>query len=175
MRKVFTTVIIIFLAGSGGLLISILSSAMKENHKPAPVQPIEFNHILHKQEDLECINCHTSVLKEAWAGMPSLKSCALCHAEESEEAAKYPESIKVVGYVQRKETIEWSRLFLLPGDIVFSHLRHVTLGKLDCNQCHEDIGESKSPPTLVLEHSMEFCISCHDRMEVTTDCLGCHK
>ncbi len=61
--------------------------------------------------------------------------------------------------------IEWVRIHNLPDHVYFNHAQHVTVGKLECQQCHGKVEEMK-----VLEQfsplSMGWCVNCHRQTEV---------
>ena len=47
--------------------------------RPTPVQPIEFPHNTHVAKGVMCTDCHESVAKGPVAGIPSVKTCMICH------------------------------------------------------------------------------------------------
>lgn len=61
--------------------------------------------------------------------------------------------------------IEWTRIHNLPDHAYFNHAQHVTVGKVECQQCHGKVEEMD-----VLEQhsplSMGWCINCHRQTEV---------
>ena len=61
--------------------------------------------------------------------------------------------------------IEWIRIHHLPDHAVFNHAQHVTVGKLECQECHGKVEEME-----VLGQyaplSMGWCINCHRETEV---------
>jgi hypothetical protein len=61
--------------------------------------------------------------------------------------------------------IEWTRIHNLPDHVYFNHSQHVTVGKIDCAQCHGKVQEMA-----VLEQysplSMGWCINCHRQTDV---------
>ncbi len=61
--------------------------------------------------------------------------------------------------------IEWIRVHNLPDHVYFSHAQHVTVGKVECQQCHGPVEDME----LVEQHaplSMGWCINCHKETEV---------
>ena len=61
--------------------------------------------------------------------------------------------------------IEWIRIHNLPDHVYFNHSQHVTVGKLECQQCHGKIEEME----VVKQHSplsMGWCINCHRETEI---------
>ena len=61
--------------------------------------------------------------------------------------------------------IEWIRVHNLPDHAYFNHAQHVTVGKIECQQCHGTVEEMD-----VLEQhsplSMGWCVNCHRQTEV---------
>ena len=64
--------------------------------------------------------------------------------------------------------IEWIRIHNLPDHVYFNHAQHVTVGKVECENCHGKIEEME-----VVEQysplSMGWCINCHRKTEVQFD------
>ena len=61
--------------------------------------------------------------------------------------------------------IEWVRIHNLPDHVYFNHAQHVTIGKLECQQCHGAVEEMET----MAQHaplSMGWCINCHRQTEV---------
>jgi len=64
-----------------------------------------------------------------------------------------------------KGPIEWVRIHNLPDHAYFNHSQHVTIGKVECQQCHGKVEEM----AVVEQHSplsMGWCINCHRQTEV---------
>jgi cytochrome c2 len=61
--------------------------------------------------------------------------------------------------------IEWTRVHNLPDHVYFNHAQHVSIGKIECQQCHGTVEEMP-----VLQQysplSMGWCINCHRETEV---------
>jgi cytochrome c2 len=61
--------------------------------------------------------------------------------------------------------IEWVRIHNLPDHVYFNHAQHVTVGKVECQQCHGKVEEME----VVAQYSplsMGWCINCHRETEV---------
>jgi len=61
--------------------------------------------------------------------------------------------------------IEWVRIHNLPDHVYFNHAQHVTVGELECQQCHGAVEEMD----VMSQHSplsMGWCINCHRQTEV---------
>ena len=50
-------------------------------------------------------------------------------------------------------------------------------GKVECPTCHGLTGTSERPVKMVegYRNYMEWCIECHEKREVSTDCYTCHS
>lgn len=61
--------------------------------------------------------------------------------------------------------IEWIRIHNLPDHVYFNHAQHVSVGQIECQQCHGTVEKME-----VLEQysplSMGWCINCHRQTEV---------
>ncbi len=72
----------------------------------------------------------------------------------------------VASYIQ--SPIEWVRIHNLPDHAYFNHAQHVSVGKVECQDCHGKVEEME-----VLQQyaplSMGWCINCHRQTEVKTD------
>lgn len=61
--------------------------------------------------------------------------------------------------------IEWTRIHMLPDHVFFNHAQHVTIGKIECQQCHGKVEEMD----VLYQYSplsMGWCINCHRETEV---------
>ena len=64
--------------------------------------------------------------------------------------------------------IEWTRIHNLPDHVYFNHAQHVTVGELECQQCHGKV-EEMEVLTQYSPLSMGWCINCHRQTEVKFD------
>lgn len=135
-------------------------------------QPLAFNHKVHAENGLECLDCHLYYEEHASSGRPDLEVCAGCHEEPQGESDKEK---KIVEHVQSAQEIEWKRLYRVPEDVLFSHKRHVILGGVECVVCHGGIGQSEKPPSRPQKISMARCMKCHEEENANNDCIGCHR
>lgn len=138
-------------------------------------QPIAFNHKAHVSQGLDCAICHRYVREQAFATLPTIEICLMCH---SAKVSDNPEEAKIREFAAKKEPLKWVRLYRLSPDAAayFSHRRHVTLGKIECATCHGPMAERTTPPAKALvSFSMDFCINCHEQKKVATTCVSCHR
>ena len=137
-------------------------------------QPIAYNHKKHIEEaGLGCFDCHTGAQTHQKASIPNIHFCKNCHEEAMTDSK---EEEKLVGFIKKNELIPWVQVHRVPDHAYFSHRRHVSLGKIACQDCHGDVNNMTLPFTKPhVSINMEFCIRCHESKQVTTDCAACHR
>ncbi len=154
-------------------LVCVLAWSSAINGRLA--QPVEFNHNKHVIDvGMDCIDCHQYVETHQKASLPNREVCYDCHSEAQGESA---EELKLVSLLETEQELEWQRVYVLPKHVYFSHFRHVTLGQINCSECHGDMKELTSPPVKqdVDVVNMDNCMDCHEEKQVNNDCLTCHK
>lgn len=184
----FVCVIALLVAG----LVDLTKIGVFEDYKPE--QPIAYSHKLHAGDlGIDCKYCHNSVTKSRHAGIPTVNVCMNCHkavdegsTTGKEEIAKIYEAagydIDTRTYTGDTKPIKWVKVHNLPDHVYFNHSQHVTVGKVDCAQCHGDmkketvarvmttadlnaVEENKikfTRPTL----TMGWCVECHNLSSV---------
>jgi hypothetical protein len=145
-------------------------------------QPIAFPHSTHAgQFNIDCQYCHFSAERSVDAGLPSVADCMGCHTLI--QGRNNPEEVnKLREYWNRREPIEWVRIYKIPDHAHFPHMRHVnaweTIGaaskEVVCLECHGQVQEIDYIVSVNQPHNMQWCIDCHDRTEVKRDCAQCH-
>ncbi len=124
-------------------------------------QPVPFSHAHHVGgEGIDCRYCHTSVEKEASAGMPSTRTCMTCHSQIWKDA---PILEPVRDSLRTDRSLEWTRLHDLSDFVYFNHSIHVNKG-VGCSSCHGRIDQMQlafKTETLY----MQWCINCHRNPE----------
>lgn len=142
-----------------------------------PEQPIKFSHQLHAGiNKIDCKYCHSGAEKSKHANIPSANVCMNCHVAISEgpqygeteiakiyEALDYDPDTKIYG--DNPKPIQWVRVHTLPDLAYFNHAQHVTVGQIECQECHGKIEEME----VVQQHAqltMGWCIDCHRTTEV---------
>lgn len=141
--------------------------------RPAAEQPIPFPHKTHVEKAmLKCTDyCHETVTKGPRAGLPSVKTCMICH---DAIAADRPLIQRVADYQKRGVDIPWQRVygFTQEAHVRFDHSPHLR-AKVDCATCHGDVAHQAVAGRNV-DHTMGFCVDCHRAREASNDCLTCH-
>ena len=132
-------------------------------------QPMAFNHSKHASAG--CVVCHAGVETAESASLPQISTCAKCHATAPRtiNAAQWDGSVKT-------GRIDWVKVTRLPAHVMFSHRRHVAIGRLDCAACHADIGSTTTPVRRApVRLEMKTCLGCHQQEAASQDCAACHR
>ncbi|MEZ4798781.1 MAG: cytochrome c3 family protein [Flavobacteriales bacterium] len=165
-----------------------------------PQQPIWFSHSVHNcQNEIDCNYCHSSASKSKHAGIPSANVCMNCHKGVNKgtitgekEIAKIYEAIgfdvatKTYKEDYEEKPIKWNKVHNLPDHVYFNHSQHVTVGGINCKQCHgpvekytvghqatiEEVNaqDPASVPGLIKltkpTLTMGWCIECHNKSSI---------
>ena len=147
-----------------------------------PEQPILFNHTLHAGKAdagnlaINCQYCHSSAEKSKHAGIPSTNVCMNCHSAVNE--GRTPEGTKEIAkiyaavgwdgkaYTGKPEPVKWVKVHNLPDHAYFNHQQHVSVGKLECQECHGPIDEKMDVAEQWAPLTMGWCIDCHNTKDV---------
>jgi hypothetical protein len=118
-----------------------------------------------------CTDCHETVERGPIAGIPSVKTCMICH---SQIATDRPLIKEVTGYSDKGIEIPWQRVygFTHEAHVRFNHAPHVRAG-VDCSTCHGDVSKMTVAERKV-DHTMGFCVNCHRQKNAPNDCMTCH-
>ena len=140
-----------------------------------PQQPVAFSHQTHTDAGVQCLFCHSSALRSAVAGIPSMQKCIGCHDVIAVDSAVIKE---VAGYWERGEPIPWVRVSAQPDFIDFNHQVHLGAA-LNCETCHGNVGQMAAARP-VGKKDMGWCLDCHleqpePKAALLSDCLTCHK
>jgi hypothetical protein len=137
-------------------------------------QPIPFPHKTHIEKAmLKCTEtCHESVEKGPVAGIPSVKTCMICH---DSIATDRPLIMKITNdYYKKNIDLPWQRVygFTPESHVRFDHAPHIR-AKVECTNCHGNVAQMTVAERKV-DHSMGFCVDCHREKKASNDCLTCH-
>ena len=156
-----------------------------------PVQPIAFSHKIHSGENkIDCQYCHSSAKHSKHSGIPSVNVCMNCHmnigevAEGTEVAyndiilrkKELDQEIQKIytaagwdaenlEYTGNTKPVKWIRLHNLPDHVNFVHAQHVTVGGIDCKQCHGPV-DTMDEMYQYSPLTMGWCIDCHRETNV---------
>jgi hypothetical protein len=139
--------------------------------RSTPTQPIAFPHKVHIEKKAACTDCHESVERSPIAGIPSVKTCMICH---SQIATDKPLIKQVTDYSEKGIEIPWQRVygFTHEAHVRFNHAPHIR-ANVDCATCHGDLSK-QTVAERVVDHNMGFCVNCHTEKKASNDCLTCH-
>jgi len=167
MQKISNLVLFyLILSGSTAVVLTVWA----ENE----VQPIVYNHKIHVEEvGLSCEECHVNVNMQARASIPNIQICGDCHNDVESEKQ---ETRKVAKFVTDGNDIPWVQVHNVPDHAYFSHRRHVVLAQIECSICHGDVSKMEKPFTMPYTTiEMRWCLDCHEKRSVSTDCYACHR
>lgn len=163
-------------------------------------QPVQFSHAVHQDKaGTKCEDCHLFRDDGTFAGIPALDKCSGCHTQAMGSTAEEKRFIDT--YVTPNREVPWHVYSRQPENVYFSHVEHIRLAHLKCEQCHGQQGKTdKLRPYEqdrisgysrdIWGHSMSRiglrpgegkkmtdCESCHrDRgVAQALSCLACHK
>ena len=141
-------------------------------YRATPTQPIAFVHRIHVETaELTCIDCHISAERGPQASIPDIRTCWTCHAEIIPDN---PEIQKMKAYQESGHDIPWQRVWGWPEEahVRFNHAPHIR-AEVDCATCHGDVA-TMTVATRPFEQTMGFCLDCHEKQNVSNDCVICH-
>jgi hypothetical protein len=143
------------------LLAGLTRSSYVSEVGVARAQPVPFSHQHHVTDDgIDCRYCHTSVETSSFAGIPSTKICMNCHTQiwpDSAALAPVRESFRT------GQSIQWTRVYNLPGFVYFDHSIHVHKG-VGCVTCHGRVDQMPLTWKASTLH-MDWCLECHRNPE----------
>jgi len=146
----------LLLLGGGGV-VGYLMSPKVTNTGYTPTQPVAYSHKLHAGNmGMDCLYCHYTVDKAAYAAIPPTEVCMNCHERVKPQS---PEIIKIRDSYATGNSIPWVKIHRLPDYVYFNHRAHVTAG-VSCVSCHGRIDQMVEVKQ-VKELTMAWCLECH--------------
>lgn len=159
-----------------------LISPWKHEGEDVP-QPIEFPHFKHaKDNEINCMYCHTYARRSHVSGIPPLSKCMGCHSVIATDKERIK---KLTEYWEKGEPPPWKKVHDKPDFVHFSHQKHLKrfvfnndempVERVDevCAFCHGEVKElvvAKKMKSL----NMGFCRRCHEANGGPFDCWKCH-
>ncbi len=140
--------------------------------RPDPVQPIEFPHNIHVGKQIACTEyCHEGVTTGAVAGLPSVRTCLICH---NTIATDKPRIQRITEMRTKGLDLDWQRVFgyTREAHVKFNHAPHIR-AEVGCETCHGNIKDQTVAQRNV-EMTMGFCVNCHNEKKASVDCQTCH-
>jgi len=140
--------------------------------RPSATQPIPFPHKTHVANKIGCTEyCHESVTKGPVAGLPSVKTCMICHESI---ATDRPLIQQITALSKQGVDLSWQRVYGYAAEshVRFNHAPHIR-AKVDCSTCHGRIDQQTVAGRNV-DLKMGFCVECHKSKRAPNECLTCH-
>jgi len=140
--------------------------------RPAAQQPIEFPHNIHVGKKIACTEyCHESVSTGPVAGLPSVRTCMICH---DAIAVDRPRIKQITAMRSQGIDLAWQRVYGYPAasHVKFNHAPHIR-ANVECATCHGNIADQTVAQRNV-DLTMGYCVNCHTARKVSIDCLTCH-
>lgn len=165
--RIINVIILLLALGVQVKMVATAAIELGRSKNYAPDQPIKFSHKVHAGANkIDCKYCHHTAEFGKSAGIPAMELCMNCHilVREGARSGKF-EIAKVVEANETKKPVSWIRLHNLPDHVFFSHAQHVTVGKIDCKQCHGQVPEMDIMRQNA-DLSMGWCINCHRQTKV---------
>jgi hypothetical protein len=148
---------VLFLGLLGGIGFYYARSSYSTMVGVPRIQPVPFSHKHHVGDDgIDCRYCHTSVEESPFAGIPPTQICMNCHTQIWADS---PMLAPVRDSFRTGKSLQWTRVYNLPGFVYFDHSIHVNKG-VGCETCHGRVDEMPltwRANTLL----MEWCLNCH--------------
>ena len=176
-RNIVILGVIVFIVVMKFTFDTLMGIGVTTNYQPE--QPIAFSHKIHAGDNgIDCNYCHSSARNSKTAGIPSANVCMNCHAnitsgtntgkieiQKIYDAIGYnPETREYIEDYEQKP-IQWVRIHNLPDLAYFNHSQHVSVGGLECQECHGSVQEMD----VVYQHSeltMGWCVDCHRETQI---------
>ena len=126
-------------------------------------QPFPFPHKMHIEKKAVCTDCHESVEKGPIAGIPSVKTCMICHCQI---ATDRPLIKQVTDYSEkghRDPVAARLRLHARGARALQSRAAHPRQGRLrDLSRRPGEADGRASAPSII---DMGFCVNCHQEKQ----------
>ncbi len=141
-----------------GVTYGVMRSPYVTGQDVIRLQPVPFSHKHHFGElGIHCLNCHTSVEKSPFAGLPATHTCMSCHSQVWTNAAMLA---PVRESLANNRPLRWNRVHVLPAYVYFDHSVHIAKG-VGCSTCHGRVDQmaltSQAAPL-----TMQWCVDCHN-------------
>jgi len=170
------------------LFLGLYTINIVEGYQPS--QPIEFPHSVHAGTNgIDCKYCHNSADRSKTAGLPTVNVCMNCHKQitgSGDQVAKIEKIYEAAGwnpegagkYTGETNPIIWNKVHVLPDHVYFNHSQHVTVGGVDCKQCHGDMTtmtETAMVQPIEALNAVEGNIKLTKKTLTMGWCIECHQ
>ena len=150
--------------------IPAYQSAPQDLPRVVGPQPVPFNHKVHAESNINCVDCHKSAQKKWVAGLPNLDDCMVCHQSIATDHEQVQKLIQLTSMGVNK--VNWVRVYDLPDFVFFSHKQHHK-AKVGCQECHGPVG-THAVLNQEMSINMISCMKCHGERGASNECFLCH-
>ena len=152
------------------LLTAIFAAIGTAQTLRGPIQPLPFSHKQHAGTlSLDCKMCHVNPDPGELMTYPATATCMNCHSAIKTDSPHIQELAKAVA---EDRSIEWVRVYEIPGFVYFSHRTHVATGAT-CQGCHGQV-QTRERVFVDGDITMSGCMNCHVENSASIDCNFCH-
>ncbi len=135
-----------------------------------PIQPLPFSHKQHAGTlSLDCKMCHVNPDPGEMMTYPATSICMQCHSAIKTDSPHIQELAKAAA---EDRSIEWVRVYEIPGFVYFSHRTHLATG-VTCQKCHGQV-QTRERVFIDGDITMSGCMNCHVENSASIDCNFCH-
>jgi len=162
-RNVAILGFVVFIAVMKFTFDTLMGIGVTTNYQPE--QPIAFSHKIHAGDNgIDCNYCHSSARSSKTSGIPSANVC-IAEIQKIYDAIGYDPETRTYIEGYKQQPIQWVRIHNLPDLAYFNHSQHVSVAKLECQECHGAV-EEMDVVKQSSELTMGWCINCHRETEV---------
>ena len=147
-------------------------SAPQDLPRAVGTQPVPFNHKVHAENSIACLDCHKGAERKWVAGLPDLKDCMVCHGTIATDNADVQKVTQLVDLGVKK--VDWVRVYDLPDFVFFNHKQHTVKAGLACAECHGPV-ETREVLAQEVSINMIACMKCHGERGASNECFLCHE
>ena len=165
MKRWFVSSLVLLTA-----ILAVVGLAPSQQTLRGPIQPLPFSHQQHAGAlSLDCKMCHVNPDPGELMTYPATATCMTCHSSIKTDSPHIQELAKVAS---ENRSIEWVRVYEVPGFVYFSHRTHLAAG-VTCQKCHGEL-QTRERVFVDGDMTMSGCMNCHVENSAPIDCNFCH-
>lgn len=165
MKRWFVSSLILLAA-----IFAAIGVAPSQETLRGPIQPLPFSHKQHAGAlSLDCKMCHVNPDPGELMTYPATATCMTCHSAIKTDSPHIQELAKAAS---ENRSIEWVRVYEIPGFVYFSHRTHLAKGAT-CQKCHGEV-QTRERVFVDGDLTMSGCMNCHVENSASIDCNFCH-
>jgi hypothetical protein len=151
-------------------ILAMVGLAPSQQTLRGPIQPLPFSHQQHAGAlSLDCKMCHVNPDPGELMTYPATATCMTCHSSIKTDSPHIQELAKAAA---EDRSINWVRVYEVPGFVYFSHRTHLATGAT-CQKCHGEV-QTRERVFVDGDITMSGCMNCHVENSAPIDCNFCH-